>query len=146
MVERALPVAVVPGDALVEAPVGRVALVALFPGEPVLADRVAPDGLRGVAALLPPGTRALTVPTGPGSPPVVEGDVVDVLVTVDPGGGDPGGGDPGGGDPTFPLVELAPVVAVGEAGTTIAVPTVDAARVAFALAAGRVTLALAAPG
>lgn len=138
VVERELPVAVVPADALDTAPVGRVAIVALYPGEAVLAGRVAPEGLRGVAALLPPDSRALAVPAGPGTPPLEQGDTVDVLVTVDPEGATD--------EPTFPLVEGATVVAADDAGATIAVPTADATRVAFALTAGRITLALAAPG
>lgn len=137
VVEQELPVAVVPVDALAVAPVGRLAIVALFPGEVVLADRVAADGLRGVAALLPAGSRALAVPAGPGTPPLEQGDIVDVLVTVAPGGDSE--------EPTFPVVEAADVVAVDDAGATIAVPRADAPRVAFALTAGRVTLALAAP-
>ncbi len=138
VVERELPRALVPVDALAVAPVGRLAIVDLFPGEVVLADRVAPDGLRGVAALLPPGSRALAVPAGPGTPPLEQGDMVDVLVTIDPGGDRE--------EPTFPVVEAAAVVAVDDTGATIAVPSADAPRVAFALTAGRVTLALAAPG
>lgn len=137
VVERQLPMVVVPDGALDAVPVGRVALVALVPGEVVVASRVAPDGLRGVAALLPAGSRALAVPAGPGTPPLEQGDIVDVLVTVDPGGD---------GDPTFPIVESAAVVAVDDTGATIAVPADDAPRVAFALTAGRVTLALAASG
>ncbi|MGH9278574.1 MAG: Flp pilus assembly protein CpaB, partial [Acidimicrobiales bacterium] len=39
--------------------VGRTAVVPLAPGEPVLGADLAPEGLGGVAALLPPGSRAV---------------------------------------------------------------------------------------
>ena len=116
--------------------VGRTVVVALFPGVPVVRDQLAPDGLRGVAALLPPGTRAVAVPGGAASAPVQAGDVVDVLATFDPSG-------PTAGDPTVTVAAGALVVDVGDDATTVAVGPEEAKRVAFTVAHGVVTLAVA---
>jgi Flp pilus assembly protein CpaB len=124
---RDLPRAVVPDAAVTHSPVGRLAIVDLFPGEVLVARRLAPDGLRGPAALLPPGSRALAVPTGPGTPPLAVGDAVEVLAS--------------GGEPS--ASPMGRVVAVDESSVTVAVPAADAPAVAFALAQGVVTLALA---
>jgi Flp pilus assembly protein CpaB len=138
---RSLPRAVVPDGALTDEPDGRVALADLHPGEILLGDRLAPDGLTGPAALLGPGTRALAVPTGPGTPPLAVGDTVDLLATVDPLAIDPA--------PTEQVPEAsavargARVVAVGEASVTVAVTVAEAPGVAVALAQGAVSLALA---
>ena len=56
------------GDAVI----GRVALVPLSAGEVVTAAKVAPTGLTGVSALLPPDARGLAIPTAPSSPPPVQ--------------------------------------------------------------------------
>jgi SAF domain len=141
---RSLPAAVVPEGAVTSPPVGREAITDLFPGEVLLSGRVAPDGRHGAAALLPPGTRALAVPSGPGTPPLRVGDTVDVLATFDPFLFDPtGSGEApllsGGG----PVVSGALVVDVSEGAITVAVAAADAPQMAFALAQGAVTLALA---
>jgi Flp pilus assembly protein CpaB len=129
-------------------------------GEPVVASRLAPHGLTGTAALVAPGERAVTVPPGPAAaPPLVVGDLVDVLTVlpVGPGGagehgdrgehgdgdGDHGDGDGGGEAPAFVLVEQAAVVDVTDGAVTVSVPAADAPRVAWALASGTVVLALA---
>lgn len=148
---RSLPRAVIPDRAVIESPVGRVAIVDLYPGEVLVTGRVAPDGLSGAAALLPPGTRALAVPTGPGTPPLAVGDTVDVLAGFDPLLVVPSaeGTDPTGTEavvPARPLVSGAAVVAVADGSVTVAVLAVDAPRVAFAVAQGAVTLALAGAG
>jgi len=117
--------------------VGRTVVVPLFGGQAVVRANLAPWGLRGIAALLPPGTRAVAVPTGAASPPVRKGDVVDVLATFDP----PAGGD---GDPTFPVALAAPVVDVGQESATVAVTPSEAAKVAYAVVRGAVTLAVTA--
>jgi Flp pilus assembly protein CpaB len=131
---RDLPRAVLPDAAVTRPPVGRVAIVDLFPGEILVARRLAPEGLRGPAALLPPGTRALAVPTGPGTPPLTVGDAVEVLAAVDPlvAASEPASAPPRGR-----------VVAVEEGSVTVALPAADTPVVAFALAQGVVTLALA---
>jgi Flp pilus assembly protein CpaB len=63
--------------------VGRVALAALSPGEVVLRRRLAPEGLVGVAALVPPGLRAVALPVGEDGLRVAVGDAVDVLATFE---------------------------------------------------------------
>ena len=135
---RGIPAAFVPDGALAAAAavVGRTVVVPLFPGEAVVAATLAPDGLQGVAALLPPGTRALAVPTGSASVPLRRGDRVDVLATFDP----PAPGE----DPTFPVAVSALVVDVGADAASVAVWEQEAVRVAYAVASGTVTLALTA--
>jgi Flp pilus assembly protein CpaB len=133
-----MPAAFVPEGALAAAgtAVGRTVVVPLFRGAVVVAGNLAPDGLAGVAALLPAGTRAIAVPSGPSSVALRRGDRVDVLATFDP--------PPQGQDPTFAVAEAAPVVDVGAEAVAVAVPAEEAARVAYAVAAGTVTLALTA--
>ncbi len=135
---RDLPGAAVAPAALARVPEGAVVRQAIAAGEPLVPARLAPHGLSGAAALVPPGARALAVPLGPaGSPPLAAGDLVDVLAVLPPGGAG------SGTDPAFPLVEAAPVVDAGEQAVTVAVPERDAPRVAWALSHGAVVLALA---
>lgn len=115
--------------------VGRTVVVALFQGAPVLRGQVAPWGVRGVAALLPPGARAVAVPTGGATPKLRTGDVVDVLATLD---AEVGAGE----EPTVEVAVGALVVDMGEEAATVAVAPDEARRVAFALTAGSVTLTL----
>jgi Flp pilus assembly protein CpaB len=138
---RELPVAAVPGAAIDGAagdpPLGRVVVAPVYTGEPVDERRLAPGGLSGVAALLPPGTRAVAVPGDPATvPPLTAGDAVDVLVAV-----------AGPDGPLRPSVVAAraPVVDVGEQAVTIAVPESQVPAVATAAASGLVALALAGP-
>lgn len=132
------PGAVVPASALTEVPVARSAATSIAAGEVVVAERLADAGLRGPAAMLPPGTRAVAVPAERGlTPPLAAGDRVDVVVAL---GGD--GEDRGGAPPGFTLVDAALVVDVSEDAVTVAVPRADTARVAVALGSGVVTLAL----
>jgi hypothetical protein len=63
------------------------------------------------------------------------GDRVDVLATFDPGVS-------GDGEPTFAVATGAVVVHVGDDAVTVAVRQAAAPRVAYALAAGTVTLVL----
>ena len=91
---RSIPAAFLPEGwvSSVDEVVGRTTVAPLVRGETVLRTHLAPWGLKGVAALLPPGTRAVSVPTGAASPPLQRGDVVDVLASFDPqaaGEGDP---------------------------------------------------------
>lgn len=137
---RDVPVAFLP-DGWVGAPadaVGRTAVAPLFPGQAVVKGQLAPDGLSGVAALLPVGTRAVAVPTGGATVPLRVGDVVDVLATFDASGG-------GDQEPTFPVATGAVIVAVGPDAATVAVSPDEAKRVAFAVTRGTVTLAVGAP-
>ncbi|MDD9372361.1 MAG: SAF domain-containing protein [Acidimicrobiales bacterium] len=132
-----------PGSSAVVAgapPVGAVVRHPVLAGEPLVAARLAPDGLTGAAALVPAGWRAVAVPLGPaGAPPVVTGDLVDVLA-VTPTAID---GADQGREPAFALVEQAAVVDVSDDAITVAVPGDDAPRVAWALSNGAVVLALA---
>jgi Flp pilus assembly protein CpaB len=132
---RRLPAALVPPGALRSLPPGAVAAVAVHRGEAVLASRLVGPGSSAVAARLPPGTRGIAVPAGSGLPLEV-GDRVDVLATFDDA-------VTPGQAPTFPVATRAVVVHVGDDAVTIAVRQASAAKVAYALAAGAVTLVLA---
>ena len=138
---RRLPAALVPEGALTSTADanGRTVVVALFAGEPVLRRHLAPWGKRGVAALLPPGTRGVTVPGGPAASRLSRGDVVDVLATFDPAAAQ-------GHEPTFPVATAAVVLDVTEQTVTVAVDPEEAKRVAYAVAKGSVSLALSSPG
>lgn len=140
VVVRTMPAAFLPEGAVAVTGdvVGRTVVVPLFRGSPVVVGQLAPDGLEGVAALLPAGGRAVAVPTGPASVALRRGDRVDVLVTFDP--------PPAGEDPTFPVAEAALVVDTGPEAVTVAVEPEEALRVAYAVAAGVVTLVLTAAG
>jgi Flp pilus assembly protein CpaB len=137
---RRLPAALLPRGRLARAPAGRVAVVPLAAGEVLLAAKLAPDGLTGVAALVPPGHRALAIPVDPGGLALNPGHRVDVLATFD--AATPEAPDP---EPTFPVATDALVVDAGDEAVTVAVTPTQAARVAFALARGTVTLALTSP-
>lgn len=135
---RSVPAAFLPEGALAmaSAAIGRTVVVALFRGAAMVAGNLAPDGMAGIAALLPVGARAVAVPTGAESVPLRRGDRVDVLATFDP----PQPGE----EPTFPVAEGALVVDVGPEAASLAVGADEAKRVAYALAAGRVTLTVTA--
>ena len=138
VVVRAMPAAFLPEGVVTttDAVVGRTVIVPLFRGSPVVAGQLAPDGLAGLAALLPDGGRAVAVPTGPASVALRRGDRVDVLATFDP--------PPAGEDPTFAVAQAALVVDVGPEAVAVAVQPEEAVRVAYAVAAGVVTLVLTA--
>ena len=119
--------------------VGRTVVVPLFRGAPVLREQVAPWGVHGVAALLPPGARAVAVPTGAAAPKLRTGDVVDVLATL---AADVEAGE----EPTVEVAAGALVVDVAEESATVAVAPEEARRVAFALTVGSLTLALRTAG
>jgi Flp pilus assembly protein CpaB len=139
------PAALVPPDAVTGEVVGRVAVAAIAEGEVLVERRLAPDGLTGAAALLPPDTRALAVPDISGGLALSPGDVVDVLAVIDPFAiGSTAEGGPG--EATAEIVAAAAtVVAVTEDSTTVAVRSQEVGHVAAALAQGVVTLALASP-
>ncbi|MGH9190584.1 MAG: Flp pilus assembly protein CpaB [Acidimicrobiales bacterium] len=137
---RLVPASLVPPGALsrIGQAVGRTVAVPLLPGVPVVADNLAPDGLRGLSALLPPATRAVAVPRDDASVKLQKGDLVDVLAILDVGVS-------GAGEPTVVLAEAAPVLDVAAQSATIAVAPDAAADLAYALAQGVVTLAVTAP-
>lgn len=142
VVVRRLPEAAVAPQALAEPPSGSMVRQPVAAGEPLVPERLAPQGLTGVAALVAAGHRAVAIPIGPlAAPPLVVGDLVDVLAVV-----------PALAEeqlrqredqPSFALVEAAVVVDVGEQSITVAVPEGDAPRVAWVLTNGSVVLALA---
>ena len=132
------PLAVVPRGALPDPPdaIGRTVVQVIEPGEALLAGRLAPDGLHGVAAMVPPGWRALAVPFGPAALPLSVGHRVDVVAAV-------GGTDATASQtPSFVLADNALVVAVDERSVTVAVRAEDAPRVALGIVTGSVVLAL----
>jgi Flp pilus assembly protein CpaB len=131
---RMLPAGVVPGHALRRLPVGAVAAVELGAGEVLVDRRLLGHGPSAIAARLPRGTRAIAIPEA-GALPLHIGDRVDVLATFDP--------ETSPDDaPTFTVARAATVVHVGHDAVTIAVTTTAAPKVAYALAAGAVTLVL----
>jgi Flp pilus assembly protein CpaB len=135
--QRSLPVAAVPDGALASRPLGQALRHPVRRGEVLVEDRLAPGGLRGLAARLPAGHRAVALPADPSvTPPLEAGDRVDVLVSVDP--------TAVSGAPTFVLAPGVLVLDVGELAVTVAVPASDAPRVAFAAASGSIALALTA--
>ena len=149
VVVRRLPADALPDGEVAARPAGKVAVVPLVRGEVVLSAKLAPDGLRGVAAMVPAGHRALAVPVDPGGLALRLGDRVDVLATFDLAGDDAAAADAGGAgpaavaEPTFPVALAALVVGVGDEAVTVAVRPDEVPRVAFALARGTVALALA---
>jgi Flp pilus assembly protein CpaB len=135
---RRLPVALVPADVLPDPPVGSVVRYPIVAGEAILSKRIAPEGLRGVAARVPDGERAVAVPVPRvGRPPLHVGDRVDVLAVIATQE------EPDGGVPAAPLVEDALVVDLEDEAVSVAVPWDQAPAVAYAVTQGSVVLALA---
>lgn len=132
---RPLPAGLRPPEALERPVEGVVVTSTVHAGEIVLAGRLVPGDRSPAAALLPPGTRGLAVPAGPGTIPLRRRDVVDVLATFDPSA-------VGDADPTVAVARDALVVDTADEAVTVAVTEAQAPRVAFALTAGAVTLAL----
>ena len=132
------PAALVPRGAVPDAgdAVGRTVVEVIEPGEALLAGRLAPDGLHGVAALVPTGWRALALPVGPAALPLSVGDRVDLVAAV--GGTDAAASQ----SPSFVLADDAVVVAVDEPSVTVAVRAEDAPRVALGIVTGSVVPAL----
>jgi Flp pilus assembly protein CpaB len=101
-----------------------------------VAARLAEPGQRGLAARLPPGHRAVALPRQAGTTPEVEtGQRVDVIVVL-------AAEEAADGPPGLVVAAAALVVDVAEDAITVAVEPDEATRVAVALAAGVVTIAL----
>jgi Flp pilus assembly protein CpaB len=130
---RPWPASLVPDGAVTAMPDGQVVSEAILAGEPVVESRLGAD------RLVPPGSRALALPTGPGSLGVRVGDRVDLLATFDPLVA------PAGEDPTVTVARAATVVAVRARSITVAVTAAETPRVAFALSQATITLALTPP-
>jgi Flp pilus assembly protein CpaB len=119
-------------------PVGSVVRYPVAAGEPLVASRLAPDGLTGLAALVPAGDRAVAVPVGPAArPPLRVGDHVDVLAV-----GGPTAPLPGAAPGVVPLVARALVVDVADDVVTVAVPSALTPAVAAAVTQSAVVLTL----
>ena len=131
---RMLPSAAVPAGALRTLPSGAVAATELAAGEALAGHRLLGRGPSVVAARLPRGTRGIAVPGANGLPLRV-GDHVDVLATFEQE-------EAAGGAPTFAVARDAIVIHVGHDAVTVAVAASSSAKVAYALAAGAVTLVL----
>ena len=130
---RAWPSSLVPAGAFRGTPDGMVVAQAVLAGEPLVRARVSATGL------VPPGSRAMAVPVGPGALGVRPGDRVDVLATFDPLVA------PEGADPTVTVASEATVVSVRPRAVTVAVGETEAPRVAFALSQATIALALTPP-
>ena len=139
---KSLPSALVPPDAVggTGQAEGRIVVVPVFEGQAVVRRQLAPWGVTGAAALLPPGKRGISVAAGPAAAKLNKGDVVDVLATFDPATS-----AAAGKEPTFPVAANAQVIDVGGEAVTIAVDPEEAKRVAFAIAHGAVTVVLSSP-
>ena len=134
---RRLPESFLPEGAFgsVAEVLGRTPVAPLVTGQLVLRGHLAPDGLSGVAALLPPGTRGVAVPAADAPGLVRRGDLVDVVATFDPT-------VTGEGDPTLAVATGALVVEVATDTATVAVTPEEARRIVFAVAHGTVSLAV----
>ncbi|MEP6623349.1 MAG: Flp pilus assembly protein CpaB [Acidimicrobiia bacterium] len=125
--------------------VGRTVRASLLRGD-AITRRHLTDGARGAwSEIVPVGHRAVRVVTEHGVRPTV-GDVVDVLATFDPAT------LTDGNDPTVVVAPAVPVLAVDAleggsdtVGITLLVTSREASRVAFSVAAGTVSIALAPP-
>jgi Flp pilus assembly protein CpaB len=145
VVRRDLPDAAVPASAVTDvppggstgSPIGRVVTSLIVAGEVVSRQRLAPDGVQGIAALVPDGHRAVAVPTEGTGLALRVGDRVDVFA-------------PGRTDSTTatrsdradPVATNAVVVDVSTNAVTIAVDRSEVAALARALGQGTPVLAL----
>ncbi len=141
VVRRELPDAAVPPSAVTEDsagnPIGRVVTNPIVAGEIVSRQRLAPDGVQGIAALIPDGRRAVAVPTEGTGLALRVGDRVDVFA---PGRTD--GSAASRTDRTDPVATAAVVVDVSTTAVTIAVDRAEVAALAHALGQGTPVLAL----
>ncbi len=134
-------VALVPGsmhppDAITEIPIGRDVRHPIVTGEVVAERRLAPTGAVGIAALLEPGQRGVTLPLAIHQAPLEPGQRVDVFSTTDPL-------HDGGRLSTTVVVESVRVLAVDESTVTVAVAADDTANVVAAMTTSIITVAVA---
>lgn len=130
VVWRELPAVLLPPDPL-DVPVGRVVAAPVLAGEPFVARRLGPEGLRGPRALIGPGRRALVLARPDDADSLRVGDAVDLL-SADV---------IGSGQATW-VAREASVVALGETSATIAVDEADAPAAARAALDGTIAIAL----
>lgn len=145
------PNALGPGGDPADRPEGRVVVATVDEGEVLSRRRLAPDGARGLAALVPAGSVAVAVTVDATTPDLERGQRVDVLTTAAPG---PTAGDPfGPGDPASAagsgarrIATRALVIDAGDERILVAVTDAEAPAVAAALLDGAVVLALTGAG
>lgn len=125
----AWPVALLPDDTLASVPAGAVVAQPIGAGEPVRRRRIGRTGAGPVAALLPIGTRGVTVAVGDAPPPVSPGDRVDLVTAGLASNGSLVAAD-------------ALVVAVDERSVVVAVRVAELPAVATALVDGTVVVAI----
>jgi Flp pilus assembly protein CpaB len=113
-------------------PVGAVAAVTLYPGEPVRAGRLVGPGVAQ------PGTQLVAARLGDHAPPLVPGDRVDVIGV----GGGSGAGVGVAGDGPVRATTGASVVSVSADRVVLAVAPADVPAVARAIADGDPVLAV----
>lgn len=129
------PTAAVPDGALRAVPDGGVLHHAVFAGEELLADHLAPMGATGLAAVVDDRGRAMAIPIEPGTvPPLEPGQAVDVIAVIP--------GSDTGAEVAYVVAAAAKVLAVDEDSVTVEVARSDAPRVATAAATGVVVLTL----
>lgn len=136
----AWPAGLVPDGAVEGSAVGRTVVAAIEPGEVILNARLAPDGLSGIAALVPDGWRALAIPIAPTVIALRPGDHVDLIAGFDVASSG------GGGPPALTVARDALVIAIDDQRLTVAVRSTDAEHAAFAAVAGTVVPVLRVSG
>jgi Flp pilus assembly protein CpaB len=131
------PLAVVPDGVVTQGTSveGRVVVATTKRGEPLVDDRLAPGGATGLVALMPPDSRALTVPPSDRRLAAVIGDHVDVWRGAGRTGAEPAAAE---------LVARSATVidAPDDGSVTIAVRPDEAPQVAAAVVDGSVVLAI----
>jgi Flp pilus assembly protein CpaB len=139
---QARPTAGIPASTVDDSPVGRVVTAPIVADEIVSRRRLAPDGVGGLAALVPAGDRAVAVPVEGTGLTVRVDDLVDIIV---PSTGDDGLG--GRRSPTLePVATDARVIDVSDVAITVAVSVADATALAGALGRGTPVVALVGRG
>jgi Flp pilus assembly protein CpaB len=133
---QARPRAELPDSAIDGDVVGRVVTAPIVAGEVVSTRRLAPDGVRGLAALVDEGDRAMAVPIEGTGLHVQVGDRVDVLAP------DPADDVLGRRRSAAPVADDALVIDVTDTAVTLAVAETEAADLAGALGRGVPVLAL----
>jgi hypothetical protein len=125
---------------------GRTVTATIERGEPVVAARVSPKGLTGLAALVPAGRRAVAVPTDPRTPPLERGQTVDLWAAeVGASSGLTADTIPGGSGPRDArrVASAGTVVDADDRHVTIAIVSSDVPAVTGALIDGTVVITLA---
>jgi Flp pilus assembly protein CpaB len=136
---RRVPIGAVPDRAVDGDPEGRTVTAAIGSGEVVSSQRLAPEGLHGLAALVPDGRRAVAVPTDGTGLTLEIGDLVDVFDATGPDAAI-GSGDPEDGPRATAVGAI--VIGVDDSAVTVAVDREEVRAVAAALARGTPVLAL----